>query len=196
VATLALSLGAVAFGSSLGRTVRPSRPHTLLRAPFRYGLTVLAILIYAATLPAYFLLPAPYRARATAALLFSHPGTLTRYGLSLALNPRLAALPLGTLSANALGTALLGALHVLQGRAPPVGPGACALLQGLADGFCGCLTTVSTFAAEALALAPRRRWVYIFVSWALAQALLALILEPSFRAGGVHEQQTCHFATG
>jgi CrcB protein len=194
VGTLALSVGALAFGTHVGGALAPAMPRTYRVPPLlAYALTVLSVLVYAATLPAYFLLPPGYRHQATAALLFSYPGTLSRYLLSLALNPRLAALPLGTLSANALGTALLGVFHVLQNKAPAVGPHACGLLQGLTDGYCGCLTTVSTFAAEVLALPVRRRWRYIGVSWALGQLLLLVILLPAFDAGGVSKQQRCRF---
>jgi CrcB protein len=196
VVTLALSVGAVAFGASLGRQVWSSGRASPLRPFLRHGLTIIAIAIYTATLPAYFLLPASYRHQATAALLFSYPGTLTRYILSVHLNPRLDSVPLGTLTANTLGTAVLGALHVLQNKSHAVSPVACGLLQGLADGYCGCLTTVSTFASEVLALEQRRRWFYIFVSFALAQAILTVILEPSFHAASVREQQVCRFTTG
>jgi fluoride ion exporter CrcB/FEX len=81
----------------------------------------------------------------TAALIFSFPGTLTRYLLSTALNPRLKALPLGTLVANISGTALLAAFRVLQSTPSLPSRNRCDILQGLVDGYCGCLTTVSTF---------------------------------------------------
>ncbi|KAH9943483.1 CrcB-like protein-domain-containing protein [Epithele typhae] len=194
VFTLAISLSAVTFGAHLASLVRPRVP--ALRTPprwARYALSALAVLTYAAAFPAYFLLPAHVRAQATAALLFAPPGALARYALSLALNPRLTLFPLGTFAANALGTAALGALQLAQSvRVPgPPSPAACALLKGLGDGFCGCLTTVSTFAVEVRALDARRAWLYVGLSWFVAQALLAVILGSAIGSGNVARAPTC-----
>ena len=158
----------------------------------RYCLTVLSILTYAATFPVYFRLPANYRHQATAALLFSYPGTLTRYLLSINLNSRIKLFPLGTFTANALGTALLGVFHVLQG-VPSVSANACSLLQGLGDGYCGCLTTVSTFAAEVDALEGWKASFYVILSWVVGQLLLLVIMGSAFWAGHVSEQVMCSF---
>lgn len=153
------------------------------------------MLIYAAAYPAYFRLPARYRHEATAALLFSFPGTLSRYLLSVHLNPRLKLFPLGTFVANTFGTALLGTLQVLQSiRAPDtLSPNACSVLKGLADGYCGCLTTVSTFAAEVDALENRKSWLYVAISWLVSQILLAIIIGPSLGPGHVSRQITCRY---
>jgi CrcB protein len=161
---------------------------------FRYSLTVLAVLFYAGTFPAYFYLPAEYRHKATAALLFAYPGALTRYLLSVWLNPLAKTMPAGTFTANAIGTALLGLFHVLQDKPTPVSPNACALLQGLGDGYCGCLTTVSTFATEVMTLREWKAWHYAAVSWVTGQLLLLVILGPSYWAGHVKKQPTCTFS--
>ncbi|KAF9247280.1 CrcB-like protein-domain-containing protein [Melanogaster broomeanus] len=192
--TLVLSLASLTFGVYISGLIVPYFP--ALRPPsknVRYTLTVISVLTYAATFPAYFRLPANYRHQATAALLFSYPGTLTRYLLSINLNPRIKLFPLGTFTANALGTALLGLFHVLQGVPSSVSPNACSILQGLGDGYCGCLTTVSTFAAEVKALEGWKAWLYVSLSWAVGQLLLLLIMGSSFWAGRVSEQITCSF---
>ena len=192
--TLVLSLASLMFGVYVAGLVSPYLPP--LRPPkrnMRYCLTVLSILTYAATFPAYFRLPANYRHQATAALLFSYPGTLTRYLLSINLNPRIKLFPLGTFTANALGTALLGTFHVLQGVPSAVSPDTCSLLQGLGDGYCGCLTTVSTFAAEVDALEGWKASLYVILSWVVGQLLLLLIMGSSFWAGHVSKQMTCSF---
>ncbi|KAH7920169.1 hypothetical protein BV22DRAFT_1021730 [Leucogyrophana mollusca] len=192
--TLVLSLSSLLFGVHIGGLILPYVPAP--RTPsknVRYTLTAIAVLTYAATFPAYFLLPANFRHQATAALLFSYPGTLTRYLLSINLNPRMKTIPLGTFVANAFGTALLGMLHVLQGIPSAVSPNACSLLQGLGDGYCGCLTTVSTFAAEVVTLQGWKAWFYVIVSWMTGQLLLLIIMGSSFWAGGVREQVTCSF---
>jgi len=198
--TLAISLSALLFGVHIATVVRRRVPPTFqLTTPsrrVRYALSVLSVLTYAGAYPAYFHLPASFRHQATAALLFCVPGTLTRYTLSIKLNPLLALFPLGTFTANMVGTALLGTFHVLQGTHGPPTPNACAVLQGLADGYCGCLTTVSTFAAEVIGLEDWRAWVYVVASWFGAQCLLLVILGSSYWHGGVSEQTTCVFASG
>ncbi|EGO01949.1 hypothetical protein SERLA73DRAFT_120601 [Serpula lacrymans var. lacrymans S7.3] len=192
--TLLLSLGSLSFGVHVCKLVAPHFP--VLRPPgkiFRYTLTIISVLTYAATFPAYFRLSPNFRHQATAALLFSYPGTLTRYLLSIYLNPRSKTVPLGTFTANMFGTSLLGTFHVLQGIYPPLSPAACSILQGLGDGYCGCLTTVSTFAAEVSALQAWKAWFYVAISWVIAQLLLLVIMGSSFWAGHVREQVTCNF---
>ena len=196
VFTLAICLSAVSFGAHLSTLVVPRVPALPPPSrPVRYTLSALAVLTYAAAYPAYFRASPRFRHDATAALLFSFPGTLSRYLLSLLLNPRLKLFPLGTFAANMLGTALLGTFQVLQTiqHPAPLGAGACAVLRGLADGYCGCLTTVSTFAAEVDALDGRRAWIYVSLSWLVSQVLLAVIIGPSIGAGHVSRQITCRY---
>ncbi|KAI0774226.1 CrcB-like protein-domain-containing protein [Fomes fomentarius] len=196
VFTLAISLYAVSFGAHLSTLVVPRFP--ALPPPsrwIRYSISALGVLIYAAAYPAYFRLSPQYRHEVTAALLFSFPGTLSRYLLSVFLNPRLKLFPLGTFVANTAGTALLGTFQVLQTiqNPGPLSANACGILRGLADGYCGCLTTVSTFAAEVDALDGRRAWIYVSLSWLVSQVLLAVILGPSIGAGHVSRQITCSY---
>lgn len=194
VFTLVLSLASVSFGAHLTQLISPCCPALPPpRQGIRYGLTIVSVLSYAATFPAYFCLPVDFRHQATAALVFSFPGTLMRYLLSIRLNPVMKTMPLGTFTANALGTAMLGTFHLLQNTPSPLSQNACAILQGLADGYCGCLTTVSTFAAEVATLTTWKAWFYGTVSWTTGQLLLLVILGSSFWAGNVREQQTCKF---
>ncbi|MBQ1074389.1 fluoride efflux transporter CrcB [Micromonospora sp. C31] len=77
-------------------------------------------------------------------------GAPLRYLTDRAVQARLGgALPWGTLAVNVAGSLLLGLLVGL-----PVGPAAGALLG---TGFCGALTTYSTFGYETLRLARRGR---------------------------------------
>jgi fluoride ion exporter CrcB/FEX len=113
--------------------------------------------------------------------------------LSILLNPRMKLLPIGTLVANGLGTALLALFHVLQGLSHPVSPGACSILQGLGDGYCGCLTTVSTFAAEMNALVGWKRWLYGTVSIMMGQVLMVVILGSAVWTGNASAGASCIF---
>ncbi|TEB35659.1 hypothetical protein FA13DRAFT_1753220 [Coprinellus micaceus] len=184
--TLSLSLGSVSFGYTIGLVVLPYLKFPRFPPRWqRHTASAVCALVYGATIVTYFLLSASFRSEATAAVLFSYPGTLTRYILSIGLNPRFKALPTGTLAANTVGTALLAGFHVLQNLNAPISPYACSVLQGLIDGYCGCLTTVSTFAAEACR--------YVVVSWVLGQAMMLLILGPSYWTGHASERITCRF---
>ncbi|GHD21716.1 fluoride efflux transporter FluC [Nocardiopsis kunsanensis] len=91
-------------------------------------------------------------------------GAPVRFLVDLALRGVLgAAFPWGTLAVNATGSLLLGALLGL-----PLSPQAMAVWG---TGFCGALTTYSTFALETVQLARggtgRRAAVYVLVSLAL-----------------------------
>lgn len=189
-----MSLGSLAFGYNIASVLAhliPNRPQPL--PTYRYALSVFALLTYVATFFTYFFLPAKFRHQATAAILFGFPGALIRYFLSIILNQRSEALPLGTLSANTLGTALLAAFHVLQSKNNPLSPNACSILQGLDDGFCGCLTTVSTFAAEIREFPARKAVRYAIVSWVLGQVMMVLIFGISLWTGHADKEITCTF---
>ncbi|KAF8897595.1 CrcB-like protein-domain-containing protein [Infundibulicybe gibba] len=192
--TLVIALASVSLGTHASSLLAPLFPaFSPPSSATRSALTSLAILSYAATLPTYFLLPLDFRHQATAALLFSFPGTLTRYILSWKLNPYLDHLPLGTLAANSFGTALLATFHVLRSLPTSLPPGACAILQGLADGYCGCLTTISTFAVEIKAQTRRRGLYYAILSWSIGQLLLLLIFGASMWTGHARSRPTCSF---
>lgn len=77
------------------------------------------------------------------ACVFAPVGALTRWFLSF-YNGKTPNFPIGTYIANIFGTAVLAALSLTQ-SGPHLVPIACAVVQALADGYCGCLTTVSTF---------------------------------------------------
>ena len=190
--TLSISMASLFLGVHIGTMLLPVIPE--IRPPSRatrYVVSVISVLVYFATFPAYFRLSASFRHQATAALLFSFPGTLTRYVLSIVLNPRLKLLPVGTLVANEFGTSLLAMFHALQGLNHPVSPSACAILQGLDDGYCGCLTTVSTFASELRALGARKGLLYGTISIGLGQILMVLILGSAVWTGRVSSQISC-----
>jgi CrcB protein len=94
------------------------------------------------------MIPAPMGMQAIA-LVFAGAGVggVVRYLLSLALNPLLAALPLGTLVANVAGCGIAGAMLGLVMARPGLDP---SIRPLVITGFLGGLTTFSTFALEVL----------------------------------------------
>ncbi|KAF9534266.1 CrcB-like protein-domain-containing protein [Crepidotus variabilis] len=192
--TLSLSVASVVFGCRIGSLIASRLAEPRLLPPMaRYTLSTISILIYAATYIIYFLLPSSFRHQATAALLFSFPGTLTRYVLSTFLNRRIKALPLGTLTANTFGAALLAVFRILQSTPSARSTNACNVLQGLIDGYCGCLTTVSTFAAELRDFRLTKAVRYAVVSWVLGQLMMVLIYGIPLWSGRVEKNPTCNF---
>jgi CrcB protein len=81
-------------------------------------------------------------------------GAWSRWALAYWLNPRIAHLPLGTLTANLLGAYLIGIFIALFATHPTVPP-AWRLL--IVTGFLGGMTTFSTFSAESFALLQQGR---------------------------------------
>ncbi|KAI1206592.1 uncharacterized protein F4807DRAFT_226036 [Annulohypoxylon truncatum] len=116
-----------------------------------------------------------WRGRATFALVFAPLGCLGRFYASLYLNGYLPSFPLGTFTVNILGTMVLGMAWDLA-HVPVGGVISCQVFQGIEDGFCGCLTTVSTWVAELTALRRRHAYVYGGTSVLVALACMVAIM--------------------
>jgi fluoride ion exporter CrcB/FEX len=116
-----------------------------------------------------------WRGRATFALIFAPLGCLARFYASAHLNPRIASFPLGTFTVNMVGTAVLGLAWDLA-HGPEGGVIGCQVFQGIEDGFCGCLTTVSTWVMELAILRHRKAYIYGGVSVTSALALMVAIM--------------------
>ncbi|KAI0390405.1 CrcB-like protein-domain-containing protein [Xylariaceae sp. FL0594] len=101
-----------------------------------------------------------WRGRATFALVFAPLGCLLRFYISTRLNGRAASFPLGTFAVNVAGTAILGMAWDLAHSSQGGGVVGCQVLQGIEDGFCGCLTTVSTWIMELAVLGHRKAYIY------------------------------------
>ena len=93
--------------------------------------------------------PGPGRL-AAAVFLGGSVGALARYGLAVWVAP-VADIPIATLTANLVGSALLGVLAGVAERRARRGVG----WEMLGVGFCGAFTTFSTFALEAFDLLDR-----------------------------------------
>jgi fluoride ion exporter CrcB/FEX len=105
-----------------------------------------------------------WRGQALFACVFAPIGCLIRFYVSIFLNQFSASFPLGTFAINIFGTAVEGMAfdlqHVRIGSIVGGGRVPCQVLQGVQDGFCGSLTTVSTWAAELNGLRRHHAYVY------------------------------------
>ena len=87
-------------------------------------------------------------------------GALLRWQLGARLNALLPALPLGTLAANLIGGYIVGLAVAYFAQAPNIAPEWRLLII---TGFCGGLTTFSTFSAEVVTMLQEGR-----LGWAMA----------------------------
>lgn len=103
-----------------------------------------------------------------------------RYYISLLLNTKIPSFPLGTFVCNMFGTAVLGMSYDLQRVAiGGVAGGSvvgCQVLQGVEDGFCGALTTVSTWMLELDTLKRGHAYVYGASSVVAGLSIITVIM--------------------
>ncbi|CAF9931211.1 MAG: hypothetical protein ALECFALPRED_004955 [Alectoria fallacina] len=120
-----------------------------------------------------------WRGDALFALALAPLGCLLRFHAALKFNGLISYFPVGTFVVNVAGTMVLGACWDLQ-RAPltngAIGGGriGCQALQGVQDGFCGCLTTVSTWVVELKGL--RRKHAYFYGATSVAFGVSSLVV--------------------
>lgn len=87
-------------------------------------------------------------------------GALLRWGLGTKLNSLFPDIPPGTLTANLIGGYIVGLAVAYFAQAPDIAPEWRLLII---TGFCGGLTTFSTFSAEVVTLLQQGR-----LSWAMS----------------------------
>lgn len=175
--TIILSLGGLIFGThiSLGlATLLPSLHTLFTHKSFNRFMVFIAFGSWlAAIILAIFPIHEFWRTRVLFSLIFAPLGCLLRFYISLYLNPKIPVFPLGTFLVNMLGTGLFALFYDLQHIPSLVnthnGIG-CGLLQGGMDGFCGTLTTVSTWVAEIKA-SRRTSCAYVYGGASLAVGL-------------------------
>ncbi|KIW62619.1 hypothetical protein PV04_10777 [Phialophora macrospora] len=182
----AVSLAALKTGAHVAIAVEPVLPGLPMRMLHRVLDPFSVFLGWSAWLGAVFLCIWPperaWRNHATFAVAFAPPGALLRFHLSTHLNACIASFPLGTFIANIFGTMIEGTCMDLQhssmivANVPGVDAVACAVLQGVIFGFCGCATTVSTWVAELNGLRRRHAWFYGLTSVAVALAIQVVIM--------------------
>ena len=86
-------------------------------------------------------------------------GALLRWQLGLKLNSFLPSLPPGTLAANLIGGYIIGLAVAYFSQAPGIAP---EWRMFIITGFCGGLTTFSTFSAEVVTLLQENK-----LTWAM-----------------------------
>ncbi|RLV92800.1 UPF0695 membrane protein [Spathaspora sp. JA1] len=118
----------------------------------------------------------------TFSMFFAPFGAVLRFYLSKYLNSKIENFPLGTFTANVGGSLLLG-IFTLIGRGRLGAKGrintsiiGCHVLNGLDDGFCGGLTTVSTFVVELFGLKTVYGYQYGVSSIMVSFAMIILVL--------------------
>lgn len=109
-------------------------------------------------------------------------GCWTRFYTSKLLNPKFKRFPLGTFVCNVAATLLLAMLNLLSRGRTASGERivktvlSCHMIQGLDDGFCGALSTVSTFVVELYTIKSPNSYKYGFISLATSYICMLLIL--------------------
>lgn len=101
-----------------------------------------------------------WRGQVLFSLVFAPLGCLLRFQLSVRMNKLVRSFPLGTFAANVFGTCVLGMAYDLQMSSAASSIVSCQVLQGIMDGFCGALTTVSTWVLELDTLRLRHAYFY------------------------------------
>ncbi|KAK8123414.1 hypothetical protein PG999_003332 [Apiospora kogelbergensis] len=187
ITTVSLSISGLLFGAHLAiclESVLPSLPFVTTRkvvdricVPLAWGCWLGAVFlsIFPPDRSSHSGKSETWRGRATFALVFAPLGCLGRFYTSMYLNGRIASFPLGTFAVNILGTAVLGMAWDLA-HVPSGGVIGCQVLQGIEDGFCGCLTTVSTWVSELTGLRRRNAYIYGFTSVIVGLAFMVAIM--------------------
>ncbi|KAM0698546.1 hypothetical protein Q7P36_002013 [Cladosporium allicinum] len=192
ISTLALSLGALIIGAHVALALDSITPRIPSRFTRRILDPLMVFLGFGCWLGALFLCIWPpdrfsssietWRGTALFPILFAPTGCLLRFYVSIKLNGLVPSFPLGTFAANMFGTAIEAMCYDLQhvgiGIGGSVGGGlvGCQILQGVQDGFCGCLTTVSTWVGEINGLRRRSAYLYALASVLSGLGLMVVIM--------------------
>ena len=122
-----------------------------------------------------------WRGNVLFALALAPLGCLLRFHAALRFNGLISYFPVGTFIVNIAGTIILGACWDLQRARFIIGATegskiGCQVLQGLQDGFCGSLTTVSTWVIELKGLQRKHAYFYGGMSVAVGVSSLVVIM--------------------
>lgn len=156
IATLSLSLSGLQAGAQIAvflQPILPTIPPRLIKY-FDKSSIIWAIGLWVASIILSIYIK-KWRGDILFACVFSPLGVLGRFWISKILNPRVKGFPFGTFTVNMVGTAILAGTVIAQQR-QDWNPTGCQILRGIGDGFCGCLTTVSTWVVEVKGLRRMR----------------------------------------
>lgn len=186
IITIATCFAALKVGAHLALALHPWTPTLPFRLTRRILDPVFVFLAFGTWIGAVIMAAIPphnaWRSQALFACVFAPLGALIRYYVSLYMNPMNPHFPLGTFTVNIFGTAVLGMAfdlqHVQLSSTGLVGGSlvGCQVLQGIMDGFCGCLTTVSTWIVELDSLARGKAYVYGGGSVVAGMGLLLIVM--------------------
>ncbi|KAJ6783737.1 hypothetical protein PWT90_08626 [Aphanocladium album] len=180
IETVGLSLSAYIAGLHLGSALEPYTPSISFRFTRNVLDRLFVLLGWGCWIGAVVMAIVPphknWRGTAVFAIVFAPLGCLGRFYLSLYLNGKRPSFPLGTFAANVLGTVILGMAWDIAHSTSTGGVLGCQLLQGVEDGFCGCLTTISTWVSELTSLRRKSSYIYGTVSVLVSTALMIIIM--------------------
>lgn len=192
IITPMISLGALRFGGHLALALDPFTPSLSLPFVQRLVDRVMLLVAWFSWLGAILMAiwppdrPSASVGRATwaqeswredplFAVVFAPLGCLLRFYASVHLNQAHSSFPRGTYAVNMAGTALSAILFDLQHI--PIGNHVdCQVLQGAMDGFCGSLTTVSTWVMELGGLRLKHAYIYGLLSVGIGLGLAIAIM--------------------
>ncbi|KAF2857138.1 hypothetical protein K470DRAFT_297284 [Piedraia hortae CBS 480.64] len=111
-------------------------------------------------------------------LLFAPVGCMMRFYLSKYLNGKAPEkfVFAGTFASNAIGTIVLAITFDLQSSRVGRDVLTCEALQGLQDGFCGALTTVSSLVGELYGLKFGRTWWYGSITFGMGLGVVVAVI--------------------
>ncbi len=203
IATGCIAIASVRFGEHCSRSIpwvpklhhlQPSKehsdtsldtpPHTKQRRrpnPIIDSLVILlAVLFYIGAGLLYTYGPNRWRHDISLPLLFAPPGAAIRLALSK-LNQKTTFIdrfPIGTFLVNIIGTAVIAGVYSAQrSKALTLNGNTCNVLYAIEEGFCGCLTTVSTFIVEAGSIRGNMwKWTYVGTSVVLGQVVVMAVV--------------------
>lgn len=184
IAQLTMSIAGLQFGKHLGLSIE----HTKISISISFYRFLEFLCVIAGTLAwiAVIVIAATESHGRSWSLscVFAPLGVFARFYLSKSLNARIKDFPLGTFACNFSGTLLLLIFNLLNrgiyhdGGRIISSQISCQVLESLSDGFCGCFTTVSTFAVELSGLKLIKSYRYGSLSVISSFVALLLIMGP------------------
>ncbi|CAF0805863.1 unnamed protein product [Adineta ricciae] len=107
-------------------------------------------------------------------VIFAPFGSLTRYALSVLFNFN-SNFPLGTLIANILGSYIYFGMVAISQYVHSLSPLSKHVVTSVIQGYCGCLTTISTFILE-LDTIKKRKYVYLYFTMSVLLVQLVYVI--------------------